>query len=262
MQGRPTTTDTTRTRYIAALGFSLSCHAAVLCALALVPEGSRREPPPIVVAVLGDAGASGGAAGSAGGAPGPAPEVAPAAPAPAAAAEPASARPEAPAPVRRSERRAERRRDVASRRDVDAPSGATAAAPASGASASVDSGSGVSGGGTAAGSGAYGVGRGAGSGGAGDGGDLRPWCSQCPTPEYPARARRQGWQGTVDVELHVGRDGAVEQASIGRSSGFAVLDAAAVTVARRSRFRIDVGSELHGQLRYRFVLEEAQDRPL
>lgn len=93
--------------------------------------------------------------------------------------------------------------------------------------------------------------------------DLRAWCRDCPTPDYPARARRQGWQGTVDVQLRVGRDGAVEHAEVGRSSGFAVLDAAAVTVARRSRFWVSSGEGLRGQLRYRFVLEEAQaHRPL
>src|SRR5207245_4605695 len=64
-------------------------------------------------------------------------------------------------------------------------------------------------------------GRGAGSGdgnGPGNGGDLRASCASCPIPEYPARARREGWQGTVDVDLRLGPDGAVEEASIGRRS--------------------------------------------
>ena len=105
---------------------------------------------------------------------------------------------------------------------------------------------------------------GGGAGTAGGGGDLHAWCRNCPTPEYPARARRLGWQGTVDVDLRVGRDGAVEHVNVGRSSGFALLDAAAVTVARRSHFRVSGGGDgLRGQLRYRFVLEEARsDRPL
>jgi len=129
----------------------------------------------------------------------------------------------------------------------------------------------------AAPAGAGGGGGGAGAAGGGDGvagvsgvragggdgaGDLRPWCSACPVPVYPARARREGWQGTVDVDLDVGGDGAVEHASVGRSSGFAVLDAAAVTVARCSRFRVAAGAERRGQLRYRFVLEGSTDRPL
>lgn len=113
----------------------------------------------------------------------------------------------------------------------------------------------------AAGSGPSAAGAGAGT--AGGGGDLQAWCRSCPTPEYPARARRQGWQGTVDVDLHVGRDGAVEHVNVGRSSGFALLDAAAVTVARRSRFWVSGGGDgLRGQLRYRFVLEEARSDQL
>jgi len=94
--------------------------------------------------------------------------------------------------------------------------------------------------------------------------DLRAFCNSCPVPDYPARARRRGWQGTVDVELRVGPDGAVEQANVGRSSGYALLDHAAVSVARRSRFWLADGAGLaaglRGQLRYRFVLEGANSR--
>jgi TonB family protein len=85
--------------------------------------------------------------------------------------------------------------------------------------------------------------------------DLRAWCRSCPVPEYPARARRHGWQGTVDVDLELSGDGTVTRASVGRSSGVAVLDAAAVAVARRSRFLVPSGQPRQGQLRYRFLLE-------
>jgi TonB family protein len=112
-------------------------------------------------------------------------------------------------------------------------------------------------GGVAADEGDRGAG-GRGGGGSGSGGDLRASCAVCPSPEYPARARRQGWEGTVDVALRVGTDGAVEQAQVGRSSGFAALDAAAVAVARRSRFHVVERSGLRGSLRYRFVLENAR----
>jgi len=99
---------------------------------------------------------------------------------------------------------------------------------------------------------------GAGGGAAGDADGLRAWCRICPAPEYPERAIRQGWQGTVDVSLRVAGDGSVEAASVGRSSGIALLDEAAVTVARRSRFSLPAGGEgLRGSLRYRFVLETA-----
>jgi protein TonB len=126
-------------------------------------------------------------------------------------------------------------------------------------------GGGVPGAGPGEGSGAGsggGTGQGTGSArGDGAGGDLRAACASCPAPEYPARARRQGWQGTVDVDVRVGGDGAVEEASVGRSSGFAALDTAAVSVARRSRFRVAGGTAVSGQLRYRFVLESGE-RPL
>jgi protein TonB len=242
---RETTTVSTRTRYLAALGFSLGCHATLLFALMLLP--ARRAPlgseRPIVVAVLGDGGEG------MDGAPGEA-AVSDATAASASAAEPA-----APQPQRSHASVARRARSVVRAPRVVTPPSRSAATDADDATASAAAAGG--GDGTATGGGAMGAVRaGAGRGG----GDLRPWCTICPIPDYPARARREGWQGTVDVELHVDRDGAVEQASIGRSSGFAVLDAAAVTVARRSRFR--VVDELHGQLRYRFVLDGPADRPL
>ena len=94
-----------------------------------------------------------------------------------------------------------------------------------------------------------------------DGADLRPWCWTCPLPDYPARARREGWQGTVDVNLEVRRDGSVGGARVGRSSGFLALDTAAVAVARRSRFRLPVGQTgARGHLRYRFRLEDGGRR--
>jgi protein TonB len=268
---------------------------ALLVALTLASGGVPVVEHPIVVAVVDDAGARGAAgdATSASGAATGAAAARDAAPAP----EPERRDPPvaAPEPASRASRPrdAERRRDgrVAAKRapasrpatfaaddatadadasmardadaptarDTDASPGAVAAAASGGDTRGAvgrDDGAGATGHGVA------GAGRGAAGAGTGAGGDLRPWCAHCPTPEYPARARREGWQGTVDVDLHVGRDGAVEDASIGRSSGFAVLDAAAVTVARRSRFRVAEGSELHGQLRYRFVLEGALDRPL
>jgi protein TonB len=114
--------------------------------------------------------------------------------------------------------------------------------------------------GTGRGAGAFGgaggdnVGRGGGAGSGADG--LRVFCATCPSPEYPSRARRQGWQGTVDVELAIAADGSVRDARVGRSSGYPSLDDVALDVARRSRFSVPSGDrELRGQLRYRFVLD-------
>jgi outer membrane biosynthesis protein TonB len=78
------------------------------------------------------------------------------------------------------------------------------------------------------------AGPGAAAASAGSGGGPRAWAAAAtgavttgsvpsvraaPRPTYPGRARRQGWQGTVDVELAIARDGAVAEARIGRSSG-------------------------------------------
>jgi protein TonB len=117
-----------------------------------------------------------------------------------------------------------------------------------------------------AGSGMGGVGDGGAPGGSGGGAGrgsdgLRAFCRRCPTPDYPNRARRQGWQGTVDIELTIGGDGAVQVARLGRSSGYPTLDEVALGVARESRFTVPSGGDgLRGQLRYRFVLDETAAR--
>lgn len=49
-----------------------------------------------------------------------------------------------------------------------------------------------------------------------------------PHPAYPLLARRQGWQGTAMVELHVRADGLPESVRLLESSGFQLLDAAAL----------------------------------
>ena len=118
---------------------------------------------------------------------------------------------------------------------------------------------GASTGGASGGIGGGGAGRGTGGAGSGGSDGLRALCASCPAPEYPGRARRQGWQGTVDVELAIAPDGSVREARVGRSSGYPALDDVAVDVARRSRFTVPAGGEgpggLRGQLRYRFVLD-------
>lgn len=102
-----------------------------------------------------------------------------------------------------------------------------------------------------------GSGSGAGTGG-GDGFDPRTACLYCPEPSYPLIARARGWQGTVEVALSVLADGSVDGARLGRSSGYPVLDDAAIAVARQSRFRLprdaDVPTPLRGRIEYRFVL--------
>jgi protein TonB len=57
-----------------------------------------------------------------------------------------------------------------------------------------------------------------------------------PKPDYPAEARRERQEGVVLVSVEVGADGRAGEVSLGRSSGFALLDAAAVEAVRRWSF--------------------------
>ena len=113
--------------------------------------------------------------------------------------------------------------------------------------------------GATSGSGGSGLGSGSGSG---DGTDQRAACVYCPKPRYPFIARARGWQGSVDVGLLVLADGRVDTASLRRSSGYDVLDDAAIAVARQSRFSPPAAqglpAPLHGRIEYRFELTNAR----
>ncbi len=69
-------------------------------------------------------------------------------------------------------------------------------------------------------------------------------------------ARRRGWAGVVDIGLVLLADGRVESANVRRSSGYEVLDQAALDVARRSRFMLPdpTAAPVHGRIEYRFEL--------
>src|SRR5262245_58866955 len=89
------------------------------------------------------------------------------------------------------------------------------------------------------GRGAAGSGSGGGSGGGnGDGGGVAGVAYGAnPLPPYPMVARRMGMQGRVELEVLVAIDGHATEVRIRRSSGFALLDDAAVkTVRERWRF--------------------------
>jgi TonB family protein len=58
-----------------------------------------------------------------------------------------------------------------------------------------------------------------------------------PKPDYPERARREGWEGTVLLEVLIDSQGRPERVAINRSSGFAVLDHAAREAVESWRFR-------------------------
>lgn len=68
------------------------------------------------------------------------------------------------------------------------------------------------------------------------GGDLGTRVLSAPPPRYPVQSRRRREQGTVELLLTLGTDGAVETISVSRSSGFARLDDAALSAVRRWRW--------------------------
>ena len=55
-------------------------------------------------------------------------------------------------------------------------------------------------------------------------------------PRYPGKARRAGWQGTTVLKVMVGPDGAPGRVTVDRTSGFEILDAAAVKAVGGWRF--------------------------
>jgi len=57
-----------------------------------------------------------------------------------------------------------------------------------------------------------------------------------PKPRYPSAARKRGMEGVVMVNVRVGRDGQPLEALIHTSSGYGVLDRAALKAVRSWRF--------------------------
>ncbi|QDU83671.1 transport protein TonB [Planctomycetes bacterium Pla163] len=63
-----------------------------------------------------------------------------------------------------------------------------------------------------------------------------PQLLRADPPDYPRLARRRGWEGSVFVDLRVGADGSVLDATVATSSGHSVLDEAALAAVRAWRF--------------------------
>jgi len=57
-----------------------------------------------------------------------------------------------------------------------------------------------------------------------------------PPPRYPPSARRRGYQGVVLLRVRVLEDGTVGEVRVVRSSGYAVLDRAALEAVKQWRF--------------------------
>ena len=58
-----------------------------------------------------------------------------------------------------------------------------------------------------------------------------------PKPKYPSAARRAGQQGTVTLSFTVGSSGKVTSVRVAKSSGYALLDNAALAAIRRWCFK-------------------------
>jgi protein TonB len=56
-------------------------------------------------------------------------------------------------------------------------------------------------------------------------------------PTYPSKARRSKQEGTVIVGIYISAVGKIDQVEVLESSGFPLLDEAALDAAKRSRFR-------------------------
>jgi protein TonB len=59
--------------------------------------------------------------------------------------------------------------------------------------------------------------------------EATPLYRRNPVPEYPLIARKRGYQGTVVLEVLVNREGKVKELTLSASSGYSVLDQAALT---------------------------------
>jgi protein TonB len=88
-----------------------------------------------------------------------------------------------------------------------------------------------------------GVGDGSGDGVVGVGGSGRggfggahPDYLRIPQPHYPAVARQNGWQGRTVLRVEIRSDGHVGTVEVLHSSGYAVLDDAAVEAVRAGEF--------------------------
>jgi periplasmic protein TonB len=56
-------------------------------------------------------------------------------------------------------------------------------------------------------------------------------------PSYPRMARERGWQGVTTIGVRVGTDGGVEKLWVASSSGYRLLDQAALAAVRHWRFQ-------------------------
>jgi len=58
-----------------------------------------------------------------------------------------------------------------------------------------------------------------------------------PAPEYPTMAEKRGYQGTVILDVLVNKDGKAESIQLAKSSGYEILDRAAINGVKEWLFR-------------------------
>lgn len=64
----------------------------------------------------------------------------------------------------------------------------------------------------------------------------KPLMRANPAPVYPRVARQRGWEGTVKLTALIEKDGTVSQAGIAESSGYGMLDKAALGTVKTWKF--------------------------
>ncbi len=79
-------------------------------------------------------------------------------------------------------------------------------------------------------------------------------------PVYPPVARRRGYEGTVLLSVHIGADGTVVESRVKESSGYPILDRAALKTVGRWKFepasRASVPFAMWVDVPVRFVLKQ------
>jgi TonB family protein len=64
----------------------------------------------------------------------------------------------------------------------------------------------------------------------------KPLIQVNPAPIYPKLARQRGWEGTVKLTALIEKDGTANQVGIAESSGYGILDNAAVNTVKTWKF--------------------------
>ncbi|MFW5769195.1 MAG: energy transducer TonB [Spirochaetota bacterium] len=77
-------------------------------------------------------------------------------------------------------------------------------------------------------------------------------------PDYPELARRWGWEGIVVVRIQIGPEGNVREAELLRSSGYDLLDRAALKTVAESWTFNPPGREVETVKEFEFLLKSAR----